>query len=136
MAEIFGGDGLHNAFNDLGIDARMTYKSAHEPYYEVWDLNKHGLKILEETPEWDETWGWFRHSKGSNNGTAADFFTVNGQFMIGWETRDGKDTYDSLTDYLNEGLGVYNETLICAYAVDLARTNGVSMGRLFEMYNG
>ena len=136
MAEIFGGDGLHNAFKALGIDAKRTYKSAHEPYYEVWELNNQDLRVLEETPEWDDSWGWFRHSKGSNNGTACEFFTVNGQFMIGWATRDGEDVYDSLMDYLNKGLGIYTETLVCAYAVDLARVNGVSMGRLFEMYNG
>lgn len=136
MAEIFGGNGLYKAFKALNIDAKRTYKSSHEPYYEVWELNKNGLKLLEETPEWDDAWGWFRHAKGSNMGTAADFFTVNGQFMIGWETRDGNDTYDSLMDYFHKGLNVGMESNICALAVDLARVNGVSMGRLFEIYEG
>ena len=48
MAEIFGGNGLHKAFKALNIEAKRTYKSSHEPYYEVWELNKKDLKVLEE----------------------------------------------------------------------------------------
>lgn len=136
MAELFGGNGLHKAFKALNINAKRTYKSAHEPYYEVWELDRKDLKLLEEVEEWQNNWGWWRHAKGSNMGTAADFFTINGQFMIGWETQDGNDTYDSLMDYFHKGLGVGMESNICALAVDLARVNGVSLGRLFEMYEG
>jgi hypothetical protein len=136
MAEIFGGNGLHRAFKVLNIDAKRTYKSAHEPYYEVWELDRKDLKLLEEVEEWQSNWGWWRYAKGSNMGTAADFFTINGQFMIGWETQDGNDTYDSLMDYFHKGLSVGMESNICALAVDLARVNGVSLGRLFEMYEG
>ena len=134
MAEIFGGNGLHRAFKALNIEAKRTYKSSHEPYYEVWDLNKKDIKTLEETPEWDDTWGWFRHAKGSNMGSAANFFTINGQFMIGWETQDGNDTYDSLIDYFYKGLSVGMESNICALAVDLARANGMSMAKLFSIF--
>jgi len=136
MAELFGGDGLHRAFKVLKIDAKRTYKSSHKPYYEVWEINKKDLKTLEDVIEWPEEFGWWRSSKGSNMGTPADFFTVNGQFMIGWETRDGNDTYDSLIDYFNKGLGVGMESNMCALAVDLGRANGMSMGRLFEIYEG
>lgn len=136
MSEIFGGNGLHRAFKALNIDAKRTYKSSHEPYYEVWELNKKDIKTLEEIMEWEPDWGWWRSAKGSNMGTAANFFTINGQFMIGWETIDGNDTYDSLMDYFHKGLGVGMESNICALAVDLARVNGVSMGRLFEIYEG
>lgn len=136
MAELFGGNGLHKAFKALGIEAKRTYKSSHEPYYEVWELGKKDVKTLEEIVEWDDSWGWWRSARGSNMGTPADFFTVNGQFMIGWETQDGNDTYDSLMDYFHKGLSVGMESNICALAVDLARVNGVSMGRLFEVYEG
>lgn len=136
MAEIFGGNGLYMAFKALNIDAKRTYKSSHEPYYEVWELNKKDIKVLEEIIEWQNDWGWWRSAKGSNMGTPVDFFTVNGQFMIGWETQDGNDTYDSLMDYFHKGLSVGMESNMCALAVDLGRANGMTMSRLFQTFEG
>lgn len=136
MAEILAGGGIENAFNDLGIEATMTYKSNNEPYYEVWELNKKDLKILEEPFEWPNEYGWYRHAKGSNMGVPYEFFTVNGEFMIGWETFDGTDTYNSLMDYFHSGLNISTETNICAMAVDLARANGKTLATLFETYEG
>ena len=54
MAEILAGNGIHKAFKALGINAKRTYKSSHEPYYEVWELDKKDLKTLDETYEWPE----------------------------------------------------------------------------------
>lgn len=136
MAEIFGGGGLENAFRSLGIDAKMTYKGSREPYYEVWELSKKDLKVLEEVEEWQDEWGFFRFSKGSNMGSAAEFLNINGQFMIGWETPDGKDTYDSLMDYFHNGLNIYAESDIISLSVDLARVNGKTVGKLFETFEG
>ena len=136
MAEIFGGNGLHKAFKALNVDAKRTYKSSHEPYYEVWELNKKDIRALEEVMEWQNDWGWWRSAKGSNMGTPAEFFTINGQFMIGWETQDGNDTYDSLMDYFHKGLSVGMESNICALAVDLARANGMTMAKLFQTFEG
>lgn len=136
MAEIFAGGGIKNAFKELGIKAKMTYKGSKEPYYEVWDLDKKDLRVLEETYEWPDSWGWWRYARGSNMGTAAEFLTVNGQFMIGWETQNGKDTYDTLLDYFSQGLNVSMEHNICALAVDLGRVNGMSMSRLFKTFEG
>ena len=136
MSEIFGGGGLENAFEALGINAKMTYKGSREPYYEVWELSKKDLRALEEVEEWDENWGFFRFSKGSNMGSAAEFLNINGQFMIGWETPDGKDTYDSLMDYFHNGLNIYAESDIISLSVDLARVNGKTVGKLFETFEG
>ena len=167
MSEIFGGGGLENAFEALGIDAKMTYRSSHEPYYEVWELGKKDLRVLEEVYEWQPEWGWWRSAKGSNMGTACSFFTVNGHELIAWEgfrredLRNEWDTetsdeekaachysfkeyedvympheYNSLLEYMCNELGVSTESNICALAVDLARTNGLSMARLFEIYEG
>ena len=136
MAEILAGGGINKAFKAFGIKAKRTYKSSYKPSYEIWEIGKNDLKTLDEAWEWPEEFGWYKYAKGSNMGTAADFFTVNDQFMIGWETRDGKDTYNTLMDYFGEGLGVYNESIICAYAVDLARVNGKTLGGLFETYEG
>lgn len=134
--EILAGNGIHRAFKELGIDAKRTYKSAHKPYYEVWEIDKKGIRTLEDTYEWPDEWGWWRSAKGSNQGTPADFFTVNGQFMIGWATRDGKDTYDSLIDYFRQGMSVGMESNICALAIDLGRANGKTMAQVFSTYEG
>lgn len=136
MAEILAGGGIQNAFKELGLKAKMTYKGSNEPHYEIWELDKRDLKALEETPEWLEDWGWWRSAKGSNMGTAANFFTVNGQFMIGWETDGEHDTYDSLLSYFYDGIGAGMESNIIALAVDLARVNGMSVSRLFSTYEG
>lgn len=136
MAEIFGGGGLQNAFRSLGIDAKMTYKGSREPYYEVWELSKKDLRALEEVLEWPDEWGFFRFSKGSNMGSAAEFLNINGQFMIGWGTLDNKDTYDSLMDYFHNGLNIYAESDIISLSVDLARVNGKTVGKLFETFEG
>lgn len=136
MVEIFAGGGIKNAFKELDIKAKITYKGTKEPYYEVWELDKKDLRTLEEIAEWPEEFGWWRSARGSNMGTAADFLTINGQFMIGWETQDGNDTYDTLLDYFHHGLGVGMESNICALAVDLGRVNGMSMARLFKIYQG
>lgn len=136
MAEILAGNGIENAFNDLGIEATMTYKSKNEPYYEIWELNRKDLKVLEETIEWPDEYGWYRYAKGSNMGVPYEFFTVNNEFMIGWETRNGNDTYDTLMDYFHLGLSVGMESNICALAVDLARANGKTLATLFETYEG
>ena len=136
MSEIFGGGGLENAFDALGINAKMTYKGSREPYYEVWELSKKDLRALEEVEEWLDEWGFFRFSKGSNMGSAAEFLNINGQFMIGWETPDGKDTYDSLMDYFHNGLNIYAESDIISLSVDLARVNGKTVGKLFETFEG
>lgn len=136
MAEIFGGNGLENAFEALNIQAKRTYRSSHEPYYEVWELNKKDLKVLEETYEWNDSWGWFRFAKGSNMGTPAECFIINGQFMIGWGTIDKKDVYNTLMDYFYNGLNICSESDIIALAVDLSRINGKSVGKLFEIFEG
>lgn len=167
MAEIFGGDGLQNAFRALGIDANMTYKGSREPYYEVWELSKKDLKVLEEVEEWQDEWGFWRFAKGSNMGTACSIFIVNGHELIAWEgfrREDLRDEWDnetsdeekaachyrfkeyeniymphefsSLLEYMCNELGASTETNVCALAVDLARANGLSMGKLFEVYEG
>ena len=136
MAEILAGGNINKAFKELGIKAKRTFKSVHEPYYEIWDIDKKDLKILNETTEWDDNWGWHRSAKGSNLGTAASFLTINGQFMIGWESREGKDTYDTLLDYFRQGIGAGMESNIIALAVDLARANGKTVAKLFELYEG
>lgn len=45
-------------------------------------------------------------------------------------------TYDNLTTYMCDELGASQPRNVCALAVDLARANGLTMARLFEIYEG
>ena len=134
MAEILAGNGVKRAFKELEIEARRLYKGTQEPYYEVWELSRHDLGTIEYTV-WQNGWGWFSNSKGSRLGTACSFFTVNKQFLIGWDTGKKKETYDKLSDYLAD-LGLNSHDDICAAANDLARYNGKSLADLFKTYEG
>lgn len=164
--EILGGSGLHRAFKELGIKATRTYRRSEKPHYEVWELSKDDLKKLDNTFDWKDEWGWWRYAKGSNMGTPFEFFTVNGKELIAWggykredlilewanESNEEKaaynysfkeyenamcpSEYENLTTYMCEELGASVERNVCALAVDLARANGLTMARLFEIYEG
>ena len=166
MAEILGGNGLHRAFKELGIKATRTYRGSEKPHYEVWELSKDDLKKLEYIEEWKDEWGWWRYAKGSNMGTPFDFFTVNGKELIAWSGYKREDlilewaemsfedkakynhsirkyeedvypcTYKNLLTYMCDELGASVERNVCALAVDLARANGMTMAKLFEVYEG
>lgn len=134
--ELLCGGGIKTAFHELGIKATMIYKGSNKPHYQVWEIEKSDFNKLEEAIGWQDHWGWYEYAKRSNMGTAADFFTINGQFMIGWETNDKNDTYNSLNDYFTKGLGVHGHDEICALAVDLGRVNGMSLCKLFNTFEG
>ncbi|MGN5457074.1 MAG: hypothetical protein ACI4XN_13845 [Candidatus Kurthia intestinigallinarum] len=164
--EILGGNGLKNAFKDLGIKATKTYHGKEEPHYQVWEIDKRDVKAMENMVEWPDRYGWWRFAKGSNMGTPYSIFTVNGCELIAWdglhrgqlyqEWMDEPDeekeayhysfkeyeetqyphTYKNLTEYLCEELGASTEKNVCALAVDLARANGFTMAELFEKYEG
>lgn len=136
MAEILGGNGLYKAFKELGIKATRTYRGNNNPHYEVWDLSKDDLKKLEYTYEWNDEWGWFCHSNGEHRGTAYDFLTINGVDIIAWQEDSKKDTFDCLTDYFKDCLGVIDKNTICAYSVYLAKTNGWSLSNLWNKLEG
>ena len=97
--EILATNGIKSAFKEFNIAATRTYRDAEKSHFEVWEIEKSDLAKLENATEWHKGWGWYSYSKGSNLGSACDFFTVNGQFMIGWSTADSKDTYDTLNNY-------------------------------------
>ena len=166
MSEILAGGGIQNAFKELGINAKMTYKGNNEPYYEVWELDKKDLRTLEESYEWPDEWGFWRFAKGSNMGTACSISTVNGHELIAWDGYGRDDLYNdweqesfeekaayhhsfkeyeetvmprkynSLLEYFSAELCVGMTTNVCALAVDLARANGKTMGQLFKIYEG
>lgn len=133
--ELLAGGGIHKAFKELGIKALRTYHNENVPY-QVWEIDKKDLHLLDEAAEWNDKWGWYRYTKGSNMGSACDFYTINGQFLIGWKSLQDKDTYDSLIDYFADGLGCNDGTTVAALAKDLARYNGMTMAKLFKVFQG
>ena len=166
MAEILGGGALYKAFRELGIEATRTYKGKEKPHYQVWELSKSDLKRLEYMEEWKDEWGWWQHAKGSNMGTPFSIFEVNDRELFAWDGQKRDDLrddwanksdeekatyhysfkkyeeeqypykYESLLTYMRNELGDSAEKNACALAVDLARANGLTMAKLFEIYEG
>jgi hypothetical protein len=128
MVEILAGDGIENAFKDLGINARNTYKRAmpaddgmyHGEAYEVWELSSEDYERLcnisdddEDDENWKEEWGWWRSAEGSNMGDVEDEFIINGQKIMAWrgghredlsqewenESEEEKESYKDYDEY-------------------------------------
>lgn len=144
---------------------RCNPKKKYDPHYEVYEISQSDMKRLEEVFDMPD-WSWWRWCKGSNLGTPFDIFTVNGKELIAWggakrdNLRDDWDEepdeekatyhysfreyeeynyphkYDTLTEYMCNEIGASTEKNVCALAVDLARANGLTMARLFEIYEG
>ena len=136
MAEILGGGALYKAFRELGIEATRTYKGAEKPHYQVWELSKDDAKKLEYASEWNDEWGWFCYSSGEHRGTAYDFLTINGVGVIAWQEDCKNDTFNCLTDYFKDCLGVTDRHQISAYSVYLAKTNGWSLAQMWSKLEG
>lgn len=136
MAEIFGCGALHKAFRELGVEATRTYKGTEKPHYQVWELSKSDLKTLMYNTEWNDEWGWFCHSNGEHRGTAYDFITINGVGVIAWQEDCKQDTFNCLTDYFKDCIGVTDRHQIGAYSVYLAKNNGWSLAQLWSKLEG
>ena len=132
--------------------------------HSVYEISKQDLDKLDEVVEWPDNYGWWRYAKGSNQGTPYDIFTINGKELIAWSgvrremLRDEWDEepdeekaayhysfkeyektlypyeYSNLSTYLCDELGASTERNVCALAVDLAKANGLTMAKLFELY--
>lgn len=164
--EILAGGGIKTAFKELGIEAIRKYRGVEKPHCQVWELEKSDMQKMDEATEWPDHYGWWRYAKGSNMGTACSIFTVNGHELIAWDgtrredLRDDWDNepnevkaeyhylyrnyeedrmphkYDTLLDYFCDEIGASAESNVCSLAVDLARANGMSLAKLFKIYEG
>lgn len=163
VVEILGGDELQNSFTALGIQAKNTYKDSR---YEVWELSDGDFEKICNVPdeEWREDWGWWRCAEGCNlDSFPTHSFKVNNEEMIGWydeyaldefiesekEIREDEHIsddeltkeflsteYSDLTDYLSQMFGASTEKNVCAISIGLAKLNGITLGQLFEKYQG
>ena len=120
-----------------------TYKSDR---YEVWSMPDKVFDIISDMSEekfvkFAGEDAWWRSSNGSvlyslDKGEV----TINNQKMIGWirkpwDEEISKDiNYQSLSDYLCEFIGASTPHNVVACAMDLAKFNHLTMGRLFTKY--
>ena len=163
MHKVFKELGIHYTKT---YSKRCNPKKNYDPHYEVYEVSQNDMKTLENTFIEYPNGSWWRWCKGSNLGTPFDFFTVNGKDLIAWggmrrdDLRDWWDKesdeekasynysfskyeedtmphkYETLTEYMCEEIGASTEKNVCALAVDLARANGMTMAKLFEIYEG
>lgn len=130
-------------FNDLvehyKFDAKQLYKSPIDPYndrsyYEIWEIEKSDVRAVEEACMAENV--LFCYSKGANRGTPFEPLTIHGEFVIGWTTVNNKDTFNCLTDYFIDGLGITDSYEICACATTMAKANGWSLSDMWRKLEG
>ena len=128
-------------------DLMRTYKGNN---YEVYTVSDELFNVMcnmteEEFVELAGEYAWWRYAEGSNLGAPDTKVYINGQEMLGWagepwEDEDEDDEFEiyasSLSTYLCDVIGASQPRNVCALAVDLAKYNNMTMGELFEKYEG
>lgn len=130
--ELLAKGNVEKMFNEKEIPFVITYSG---DTYKVVEIEKNDMNYLAGIlPEVSSNW-WY-YSKGARTGSACDFFRINGHDLIGWSNLQHKDNYKTLMDYFNDEIGITEDEDICDYAVSLAKTNGMSMAKLFKVCEG
>lgn len=119
---------IEKALKDTNIPFKKTYSG---DKYKVIEVDKKDAKVLSNSVL---EGAWCKFSNGAG-GSPCDIFTVNGQMLIGW-SNGHNDSYDTLSDYMKDELGVTDDNDVCDYAAGLARANGMTMSKLFRFYEG
>lgn len=157
--EILCGENIEEVMTALNVEFEITYSG---DMYKVAEIDKHDIKVLEESPAdlWENA--WFRYAKGSNLGIPFDCFDINGHSIIAWGGRNRENLHDywndesdeekeayhysfkeyentlmpykynNLADYLSTELNVSTEKNVCAVLTDMAKYNGKTMKWLLE----
>ena len=126
--EVLATDNIEKVLKDNNINFKKTYSG---DKYKVIEVDKKDAKYLSNSIL---EGAWCKFSNGAG-GSACDIFTVNGQMLIGW-SNGHNDSYDTLSDYMKDELGVTDDNDVCDYAAGLARANGMTMSKLFRFYEG
>ena len=165
MVEILGGN-LKRFFDTVDNkcnNADITYAGNR---YEVWSVSDELFQQMcdmteEEFVKLAGNDAWWRQSDGSNLGTPDTTIYIKDNEMLGWrgiydDCCDDDDycdpeerspetclkcmmdrfTFSSLSEYLCDKVGVSQPKNVCACAVDLAKYNNMSIGALFQKYEG
>ena len=166
MIEILAGGGIETAFKELGIEAKCTYKSPKATDYEVWEIAKDDMLMMEFVANWPDKYGWWAYSEGSVMGDSNAELTIKGQKIFAWldegrvdllkynwehESKEEQEAYNfdfdeyvadwlmdyyDLLEYFSNHLGASKISNVCALAQDLAKFNHMSMAQLFTKYQG
>ena len=126
--EVLTTGNIEKVLKDNNIYFKKTYSGEK---YKVIEVDKKDAKQLSNSIM---EGAWCKFSNGAG-GSACDIFTVNGQMLIGW-SNGYNDSYDTLSDYMKDELGVTDDNDVCDYAAGLARANGMTMSKLFRFYEG
>lgn len=126
--EVLTTGNIEKVLKDNNINFKKTYSG---DKYKVIEVDKKDAKYLSNSIL---EGAWCKFSNGAG-GSACDIFTVNGQMLIGW-SNGHNDSYDTLSDYMKDELGVTDDNDVCDYAAGLARANGMTMSKLFKFYEG
>ena len=137
--EILTGGEFSSIVEKLRINAERLYMCPEDiyndhPYYEVWAVEKSDVNNIETACMSEEVFCCY--SNGGNRGTAYDLLTIHGAPVIAWQENSKKDTFNCLTDYFMDCLGVTDSEEICEYSVYLAKTNGWSLSELWRRLEG
>lgn len=162
MIEILG-ENLKRFFDSIDkncTESDITYAGNE---YEVWkvsdELHEKMCDMSEE--EFVELAGddaWWRSSEGSVLGNPDYTFYINGESILAWQEHDRNGDYckgccdddeeecyecvkesrsfKKLTEYLCNEIGASQPRNVCALSVDLAKYNNMTMGELFQKYEG
>lgn len=130
MVEILGSNlkKFFDVIDNPPNEADITYAGNR---YEVWEVSDDLFEKMcnmseEEFVEIAGEDAWWRQSYGSNLGYPEETTIVNGNEI----------EYENLSEYLCECIGVSQPRNVCACAMDLAKYNDMTMGELFEEYEG
>lgn len=152
MVEILGNN-LKKFFDIIDSnysDAEITYAGNR---YEVWEVSDElYTKICdmseEEFVDMAGENAWWRQTDGSVLGYPDAEMLINGKKIKCWSKEesftddvwiygdDELEEYDSLSSYLSCEVGVSQPKNVCACAMDLAKYNDMTMGELFNKYEG
>lgn len=152
MVEILGNN-LKKFFDTIDSnysEADITYAGNR---YEVWEVSDELFKKMcdmseEEFVDIASEDAWWRQADGSVLGYPDDEILINGKKIKCWSKEEALygscyvhghydlKEYGSLSSYLSCEIGVSQPKNVCACAMDLAKYNDMSMGELFNKYEG
>lgn len=124
--EILACGKIENALNNMDIKYKTTYSG---DKYKVIELEKSDAKTVNNS-FLEGAWCYFSNGMG---GSIYDVVSIHGSTLFGWQSK--KDSYEKLTDYISS-LGAKDNYDVCDKAVGLAKANGLSLSKLFMLYEG
>ena len=130
--ELLAKGNVEKVLNEMEISFSVPYVGE---AYKVIEIEKNDVKSLSNMFA-ETSNAWWYYSKGARTGSACDFFRINGHDLIGWAGNARKDSYKTLLDYFTDEIGLVDDEGICDYAVSLAKVNGISLSKLFKIYEG